>query len=299
MSGRRRSSRATLAAAALGLVVAVTAVVVLVRLPGRRDASGPAAPDPGVLHVHGLGVDPADGTLYAATHTGLFRIPEQGTARRVADRWQDTMGFTVVGPRRFLGSGHPDLDEYDRGSGPPLLGLVESTDGGESWRRLSLGGVADFHDLEVAGDTVYGYDSTSGALMATTDRSRWDTRAHLALRDFAVDPAAASTLVAVTDRGLARSDDGGRTFAPVTAPAPAVLAWPAHDTLLAITTDARVVASADGGTTWTNRGTAPGPPEAFAAAGDALYVATHGGVIHVSRDGGRTWQVRYRNVAPS
>lgn len=43
-------------------------------------------------------VDPADGVLYAATHYGLFRIPETGPATRGAGRLQDTMGPTVVGP---------------------------------------------------------------------------------------------------------------------------------------------------------------------------------------------------------
>lgn len=52
----------------------------------------------GVEHIHGLGVDPAVGVLYAATHTGLFRVPEKGAAARVADRRQDTMGFTITGP---------------------------------------------------------------------------------------------------------------------------------------------------------------------------------------------------------
>lgn len=65
--------------------------------------------DPGPIHVHGLGIDPADGSLFVATHTGLFRTPAgEQRAIRVADRYQDTMGFTVVGPNRFLGSGHPD-----------------------------------------------------------------------------------------------------------------------------------------------------------------------------------------------
>ena len=45
-------------------------------------------------HIHGIGIDPADGTLYAATHFGLFRVDDQ-TVVRVADRWQDTMAFTV------------------------------------------------------------------------------------------------------------------------------------------------------------------------------------------------------------
>lgn len=69
-----------------------------------------AADERAVGHVHGLGVDPADGTLYVASHYGVFGV-EGDEGGRVADRWQDTMGFTIVGPGRFLGSGHPDLTE--------------------------------------------------------------------------------------------------------------------------------------------------------------------------------------------
>ena len=46
---------------------------------GSSDGAQPRnlnAPDPGVVHVHGLGVNPKDGALFAATHTGLFRIVE-------------------------------------------------------------------------------------------------------------------------------------------------------------------------------------------------------------------------------
>jgi hypothetical protein len=66
------------------------------------------AQDPGVVHVHGLGINPKDGALFAATHTGLF-VVGAGTDTRVTERLQDTMGFTVVGPDHFLGSGHPDF----------------------------------------------------------------------------------------------------------------------------------------------------------------------------------------------
>jgi hypothetical protein len=53
--------------------------------------------DPGPVHVHGLGVNPRDGALFIATHTGLFRAaPEERRARRVAGRSQDTLGFTVL-----------------------------------------------------------------------------------------------------------------------------------------------------------------------------------------------------------
>ncbi len=67
-------------------------------------ASG--AGDSGAEHIHGLGINPRDGSLMIATHSGLFRAaPSSRKAGRVGDRRQDTMGFTVVGPDRFLGSG--------------------------------------------------------------------------------------------------------------------------------------------------------------------------------------------------
>ncbi|HEV2074924.1 MAG TPA: hypothetical protein VGR10_01655, partial [Thermoleophilaceae bacterium] len=65
---------------------------------GSGAAGGGAIGDSDIAHVHGLGVDPADGSLFIATHSGLFRSePGEETAERVGDSLQDTMGFTVVG----------------------------------------------------------------------------------------------------------------------------------------------------------------------------------------------------------
>lgn len=58
-------------------------------------------------HVHGLGVDSADGQLYAGTHYGLIRVPEDGDPTLVGEVKHDFMGFTVVGPDHYLASGHP------------------------------------------------------------------------------------------------------------------------------------------------------------------------------------------------
>ena len=70
----------------------------------------PVVEDAGPIHVHALGVNPKDESLFIATHTGLFRASRPGAKpRRVADRWQDTMGFTVIGRDRFIASGHPDV----------------------------------------------------------------------------------------------------------------------------------------------------------------------------------------------
>jgi hypothetical protein len=167
--------------------------------------------DPGLIHVHGLGINPADGTLYAATHTGLFAVRD-GVGQRVADRLQDTMGFTVVGPDHFLGSGHPDfrdtqLYQPDR---RPLLGLIESRDAGRSWQPLSLLGEADFHALQIAHGLVYGYDATGQRFMVTRDRRRWQVRSTVELVGFAVSPTDPELVVATTGGVLLRSTDGGR-----------------------------------------------------------------------------------------
>ena len=179
---------------------------------GLRASSGlpPLEVETGVVHVHGLGVDPGDGVLYAATHSGLFRVPEQGKAQRVANRAQDTMGFSIVGPGKFIGSGHPDFREDD--VRPPLLGLIESDDRGETWDRISLHGEADFHALHAAHGNVYGYDSTSQTFMVSRDRKEWDRRSKLPMADFAVDP---ERIAATTPQVPQVSADGGRAWSPV------------------------------------------------------------------------------------
>ena len=256
--------------------------------------------EPGVVHVHGLGVDPSDGVLYAATHSGLFRIPATGEPTRVANRAQDTMGFAVVGPRTFVGSGHPDFREDD--VRPPLLGLIESTDAGETWKRLSLHGEADFHALRVARGQVYGYDSTSGTFMVTADRKTWDRRSRLSLRDFAVSPVSPDVLVATTEQGLVRSGDGGRTWQPVAgAPSLVVVAWPGNDALYGVAPDGALHRSSDAGATWTRRGNAGGEPAALSVDrvddAEVIHVAVHEQGIVASRDGGATFTTRYRQPA--
>jgi len=266
----------------------------------------PAAPsahivdDPGVVHVHGLGINPADGALYAATHTGLFTVRD-GAASRVADRYQDTMGFTVVGADHFLGSGHPDVRDkqlYQPGR-RPLLGLIESRDAGRSWQPLSLLGEADFHALQVAHGRVYGYDATGGRFMVSSDRRQWQVRSKLALAGFAVSPDDPELVVAATERGLARSSDGGRRWQPIRGPAALLLDWKRLDGLWAMTDDGQVWRSDDAGGSWVQRGKLNGQPEALLAHGADLYVAVAQLGVVTSADQGRTWRVLYQPALPA
>jgi hypothetical protein len=248
--------------------------------------------DPGPVHVHGLGIDPADGALFVATHTGLYRAAQgEEEAVRVGDRHQDTMGFAVVGPGHFLGSGHPDA----RDDLPPLLGLIESRDAGRTWKPVSLLGSADFHVLRAAGERIYGFDATSGRLYASPDAgASWETLdPPEPLLDLVPDPGDPEHLVAAGS-ALHRSTDAGRTWTAV-GEGRSLLAWPAAAALYRVDADGTVSASADRGDTWERRGTAGGEPSAFAAASATeLYVALHGGAVKLSRDGGRSWSIRSR-----
>ncbi|MFE9770466.1 hypothetical protein ACFYOV_02025 [Streptomyces sp. NPDC005931] len=151
--------------AATAITAAVLAAVLAACSPSYDTSSDTASPDASgslaVSHVHGLGIDPADGRLYVATHEGVIAVADNGTAERVGDT-ADYMGFTVIGPKTFLGSGHPAEGSGGHGN----RGLIRSTDTGRTWKTLSLGGTTDFHSLEYANDTVYGYDSTRGVLRA-------------------------------------------------------------------------------------------------------------------------------------
>lgn len=143
--------------------------------------------------------------------TVLFRSPEGSTqAERVGSSTQDAMGFTVVGPDRFLGSGHPGPAE----EGPSSLGLIESSDAGQSWSAVSLAGQADFHVLRYAQDCVYAANALTGELMLSDDggESRQRRQPPAPAIDLAIDPRDPERLVVSTEAGLALSDDGGRSW---------------------------------------------------------------------------------------
>ena len=71
-------------------------------------------------------------------------------------------------------------------------------------RRLPRPSVPQQHRL--------GYNSVRGQLIASTDRTTWQTRSTIGLRDFDVSPVNQQTLLATTDTGLQRSSDGGTAW---------------------------------------------------------------------------------------
>jgi hypothetical protein len=287
------------------LYIGCAAVAVLVGLlvsrllNGSNTETGTAKqPDAELVHVHGLGVNPADDQLYVATHTGLFRLDGE-TPVRIADRYQDTMGFTVAGEDRFLGSGHPDLREMRELDLPSLLGLIESTDAGESWSARSLSGDVDFHALGTAGGRIYGWDSTSGRLMTSTDETSWTTLGTYNVSAIAVNPDDPLQLVASTPDGVIESSDGGKAFTTPTSQVLVSVAW-GSDGAVGVTGDGSVFARSDDAT-WRRVGEVEGEPQAMTADGGQLFVAVHDSedrtVIHRSEDAGATWSQVFREAA--
>jgi hypothetical protein len=243
-------------------------------------------------HIHGLGVNPDDGTLYIATHYGLFEAPEgQQQVRRIGDSQQDTMGFSVVGPDRFIGSGHPDPNDANS---PPNLGLIESRDGGNTWKDISLSGEADFHVLRSSGERVYGFDGTQGRLMVSSDGGReWAQRTPpAAMFDLAIDPRNPDRIVVSTEAGVFSSTNAGKGWRPLRDDIAGLLAWPAADALYMVDGQGQVQHSADGGRRWQFMGRIGGQPAAFMAHEDELFAGLHDGTVKRSTDGGASWTMR-------
>jgi photosystem II stability/assembly factor-like uncharacterized protein len=249
--------------------------------------------------VGSLAVNPADGVLWMATNTGLFRVPD-GAARpeRVtgtlttpdgAGKISAQLVVQFVGPDELLGSGHPAAEETGL---PTVLGLIRSDDAARSWTSVSELGGADFHAIEVSGDRIAGALSGQSQVFVSEDRGRtWTTRAApRALIDLAVDPDAPDRWAATTSDGVYLSDDAGGSWRPVDVTPNSYLAWPAADTLYRLDPGGPLKRSSDGGRRWEDVGDTGGEPQALAAADpETLYAALLDGTVKRSADGGRSW----------
>ncbi|GGL59785.1 F510_1955 family glycosylhydrolase [Planomonospora parontospora] len=282
--------------------VRAAAVVVIAALFGAACSGQPspiatsAPDDPGVGHIHGLGVDPADGSIYLAGHYGLFQVRSPQSAVRVADRIADHMGFTVVGPKTFLASGHPGAAEMSTG-GAPHLGLIRTTDAGASWSPVSEAGVADFHAIQPAGSSLYAYDSQTSRVRRSTDGGRtWVQGAQMQVADLAGNAVQPDRVYATTPDGLQVSEDGGASFTVLpTAPLLSHVDAPTKNALVGVGADGQVHTSKDAGKTWQATGEISGQVTAFTAVdGQRLLAALAEGTVVESRNAGTDFSVAYR-----
>ena len=266
-----------------------------------------------VHHVHGVSVDPRDpAVVYVATHAGLARLAAGRAPELVGEHRFDLMGFTAHPsvPGLVWASGHPDLPRYRR-EGVGNLGLLESRDGGATWRSVALHGKADFHALAWSphdGGHLYGWSAAGESgfyrISATSSKvERLPARGLADVNALAASPASAGPLLAGTRQGLLVSRDRGLRWLPATG-------LPAGAPVTAVAfhrDDPRVVyafvagaagalfRSGDSGTAWEKtalRREAQDPVVALAAGpGQQVVAATASADVLSSRDGGRTWEV--------
>jgi photosystem II stability/assembly factor-like uncharacterized protein len=115
-------------------------------------------------------------------------------------------------------------------------------------------------------------------------------RSPLGLADFTVSPEEADLVVATTEQGLARSDDGGRTFRVIKgAPLLLLANWADDGTLVGAGPDGTIYASSDDGAIWQRRGPLQAAPAALQAISKDLIYAATGEAVLTSTDGGRSF----------
>jgi photosystem II stability/assembly factor-like uncharacterized protein len=232
-------------------VLAAAAVVLLAACGSGPSAGTGAAPvastQTGGLpgeHVHGVARDPGDGSVYLATHQGLFRY-SKGTSVRVGPV-VDFMGFSIAGPGHFYASGHPG-DGVDL---PAPVGLMETVDAGKTWSVRSLGGESDFHALTSSSKGVLGYD---GSLRSTADEKSWTKLAIAAEPTCLAAAPDGSRTLATTASGVLLSQDQGATWAPLpSAPQLLLASWADKTTAAGVTNTGHLAVTTDAGRTWTS-----------------------------------------------
>ena len=213
---------------------------------------------PSVSHVHALVTNPADGSLLAGTHQGVFKI-EDGRATLIGKGRQDTMGLAVLGPDRFYASGHPEAGA----DAPPHLGLIVSADGAKTWKTSSLAGQADFHTLVPTSDGVYGFNSVRSMLMYSRDGKEWADLFEGGIYDVAADPHDPRHLLLTTEEGVKDYRRGSEPVLRAGTRGIALLEWADTRTVVGLTAGGEVLVSTDVGRKWSRVGSVSGDIEAL------------------------------------
>ncbi len=310
----RGARRRWWSAGAAGLL----ALAVAAGLLACGDGDEVAATAESFSHVHGVQAPVwAPGTVLLATHHGLMRI-EDGQWSYVGQERHDFMGFAAH-PRQpdvLYGSGHPAHDSDLRDP----LGFIVSTDGGRTWEVRSLDGEADFHAMTVGagGAVIYGWNVTGrvGLYRSADDGHTWqvvdaaELHASEGVLALAAHPDDAEVVWAATVEGLLRSDDAGASWQQVLdgVPVTAVVYDPADAQRMfgyAAPPGDGLLASTDGGRTWSATGWALDAPQdavghiaVDAADPEVLHAGTFGEDLYRSDDAGATWRALARGGAP-
>ncbi len=256
---------------------------------GPSDGSSPA--------INSITADPANGTLLIGTGPALYRVaPGEREAEKLTGRLSTPQGEGTVsgnlvvrfaGPGALVASGHPMT-----GGLPENLGLIGSSDHGDSWESIAGLGEADYHEIEVVDALTVAVEAESPDIQVSRDGGRsWEARPPPAAPiDVVIDPGDPQRWAVSSEQGTFVSNDGGGSWRSHDTTFGARLIWPSTKALYSIDRNGRVRVSPDGGGSWEDRGEVGGLPSAVTSGrNDELLAGVIGGKVRRSRDGGATW----------
>ena len=240
----------------------------------------------GTQDVHSLAFAPdATDHLYFGHHGGILETRDGGRSWTALPVSADAMGMRPTNDGSIVIAGHEVL--------------VASPDGGRTWAALS----SDLPNIDIhafARDPddprrMCAYLAAGGVYETTDGGTHWTLvlDGHRPILAAIRAPGGTGLLGIDPFAGLARSDDGGRTWTtlsqPEAYPAYGLAATPDGQTVLIGTGDA-LRRSADGGRTWETIDL-PSSPFAIAVSDDGRSVAvvTRSTEFFRSDDGGRSW----------
>lgn len=232
-------------------------------------------------HVHSVKTDGEN--FYLASHHGLF-VWESDSWSLLGEEF-DVMGLAMSDGVLYA-SGHPgpNQDLADP------LGILSSTDGGETWESKTFAGEVDFHLLEVSGDSFIGAAANYGVIVGSQDATvTWKTIETPNLTSMSLNPKNGKELLIAAEGLLLLSKDSGATFVEFDAPSSiAHVDW--SNAGIYLGTDQQLFFSSD-----LNQGFSSNPAifnniKSVSAQGKQVIVLDEDGV-HISEDAGASFRL--------
>jgi hypothetical protein len=170
-------------------------------------------------HIHGLGYAGNQEALFVAAHDGL-KVYKNRKWFQTRKENNDYMGFSPTDDG-FYASGHPGQDSML----PNPLGIMKSTDNGETMEEIVLSGEADFHTMAAGyyNHLLFVQSPEDNSLMeagsfyrSSDDGKTWGRVSAKWLQDdimsVAVHPEDPDYIAAAGSKGIYLSEDGGESF---------------------------------------------------------------------------------------
>ncbi|MBE7094926.1 F510_1955 family glycosylhydrolase [Bacillus cereus] len=171
-----------------------------------------------IEHIHGIGYAGNMPGVSIATHSGI-KVYQNGKWFETKTELHDYMGFQAT-KNGFFASGHPEPGANLKNP----LGLMKSSDGGNTLEKLAFYGASDFHNLAVGYNTeaIYLYNERpnsklqQGFYFSTNNGQDWKNSKLKGLsstiHSFSVHPDQSSVVAVSTKDGVYLSTDYGNTF---------------------------------------------------------------------------------------